>query len=425
MWARDFPIMKSMGVNTLRMYNTNPITMQYSQDVLAGKLPNPTNIKLPNGKSHVEFMDLAYHYGFMVLFPLIGDENIIRNTPQAQYYQLLRNQIDEVGNHPALLMFSVGNELNLADNTLMTAVINAIEYSRNYTLAKWGRSIPFTHAVVDNPPSYDHLITTLPVDVFSSNAGYRGEGFQDLFSGNKGQNFSGFAALTKNTGKPLFISEIGWHQINGTQTANPINAGWFNRVYKELISYQTQGAVGGAYFEYSDEPLKADPGQQTMGAVKFVAAPASDDGKIDLLCYSSLILQNTVGTPSQILTETIPYFPSATITNDFPSTNITNSVPIIPDSTNTTDSLSGSSSSNKETQSEAEVDNSSSSSLVYSNTNNPLPSDTDLHTNSPQVSSSNSTSFQPSTIEEANDARTHKSSFFLLFCLFLVTFLSK
>jgi hypothetical protein len=76
-------------------------------------------------------------------------------------------------------MWALGNELPLDDH-LIGIVNKYINYGRYYTYQKWNRVIPVTHAVVDLPPSYDHLAQYLNVDVFSSNAGYRGLGFQDL-----------------------------------------------------------------------------------------------------------------------------------------------------------------------------------------------------------------------------------------------------
>lgn len=45
----------------------------------------------------------------------------------------------------------------------------------------------------------------------------------------------------------------GWHQVNGSETANV--DGWFNSMWKHLLEEGVdQGCIGGAFFEYSDEP---------------------------------------------------------------------------------------------------------------------------------------------------------------------------
>jgi hypothetical protein len=273
LWQTDFPIIKQSGANAIRIYNINPTTRMYTDAVLAGTQQAVTGtIVAPSyGKDHRPFMDAAYQAGLMVIYPLLGDQTLMASLTQDEFEGYLRNQIDEIGNHPALLMYTLGNELPLfQDANLLAQVNHYIAYSRGYSMAKWGRSIPITHAIVDNPGSYNTLFATLDVDVFTSNAGYRGLGFQDLWDGSQsGGIFDGLGNLSVKYGKPNFIGEIGWEQLNGTQTSQPINAGWFNLKWKDLIIKGTPvGCVGGAFFEYLDEVYtKVDPLQQTMGMV--------------------------------------------------------------------------------------------------------------------------------------------------------------
>jgi hypothetical protein len=100
-WDRDFPLMQELGVNTLRLYNANPTTLQYTIDNV-GK----DGILYPLGKEHIHFMDLAAQYGFKVIFPLIGDQTTLTTQSEDVVQQYLRNQIDEVGNHSALIMWN-------------------------------------------------------------------------------------------------------------------------------------------------------------------------------------------------------------------------------------------------------------------------------------------------------------------------------
>lgn len=278
-WERDFPVIKELGANTLRMYHTSPITTLYTEAVANGEqepIENLVGIVLE--KDHRPFMDLAYQYGLMVIFPLDGDENTLRNVPTDTMHRLLMNQIDEIGNHPALLMYTLGNELPLNDPVIVNLVNQYMAFSRNYSLIKWGRSIPISLAVVDDPFTYNELYDILDVDVFTTNAGYRGLGFQDLWDGSQTPGFAGLGTLSRNYSKPNFIGEIGWEQINGSQTADPAYSGWFNQKWRDLIlKGTTSGCVGGAFFEYMDEPLtKVDPGQQTMGTVAPRVSSMSD-----------------------------------------------------------------------------------------------------------------------------------------------------
>ena len=68
--------------------------------------------------------------------------------------------------------------------------------------------------------------------------------------------------------KPVFIAEIGWHQEDNE--FNILIPDWFNQIYKDLIANMDEGTIGGAFFEYNDEPYsKVDILQQTMGVVAF------------------------------------------------------------------------------------------------------------------------------------------------------------
>jgi len=147
-----------------------------------------------------------------------------------------------------------------------------IHFIREYTRQKWNRTIPITSAVVDLPLSYNSLAATLNVDIFTTNAGYRGVSFTDLWSGNS--NFEGWHKLSCKYQKPLFVGEIGFHSLNNSITgANPH---WFNSQWKDLLMHIDQGCIGGAFFEYSDEPhSKVDPLQQSMGLVQFSVGEAN------------------------------------------------------------------------------------------------------------------------------------------------------
>jgi Sec-independent protein secretion pathway component TatC len=125
-------------------------------------------------------MTLAAQFDFKIIFPLVADYTIMVNNPDTVIQQFLMNQIDEVGNFSNLLMWNFGNELPL-DDTLITRMNGLMDFIRNYTLVKWSRLIPVTVAVVDDPHTYDHLVAAMKVDVFSTNAGYRGLNFQGNF----------------------------------------------------------------------------------------------------------------------------------------------------------------------------------------------------------------------------------------------------
>ena len=119
-WERDFPILKELGVNTLRLYNMNPTTRKASIEQLG-----TNGIIEANGKDHIPFMDMAEQYGFKIIFPLVSDAQMLRaNTPDYMK-QLLKNQIDEVGNHSAYVLPHL-NKTNFTDYSCGISVMSSI-----------------------------------------------------------------------------------------------------------------------------------------------------------------------------------------------------------------------------------------------------------------------------------------------------------
>lgn len=110
-------------------------------------------------------------------------------------------------------MWLIGNEMGLVSSkagataqdppivTLDTDFISRInrlmQYARDYQLQKWNRVIPVSTAIIDFPASYMPLSTALQVDVFVSNAGYRGLSFFSLFEGETFFNFIGWKKLSQ------------------------------------------------------------------------------------------------------------------------------------------------------------------------------------------------------------------------------------
>jgi hypothetical protein len=91
MWARDMPVMKEMGANTIRIYHTSPWTQAYSRSNIGND-----SITVPYGKSHKEFMDMANQNDLKVVFPLPGEYDWLVNYAEDKMYQLIRNLVDEV-----------------------------------------------------------------------------------------------------------------------------------------------------------------------------------------------------------------------------------------------------------------------------------------------------------------------------------------
>ncbi len=58
-WQRDFPLLKELGVNTLRLYNVNPITRQASVEQLG-----TGGISQPLGKNRIPKFNITKHKAF-------------------------------------------------------------------------------------------------------------------------------------------------------------------------------------------------------------------------------------------------------------------------------------------------------------------------------------------------------------------------
>ncbi|PRP84849.1 hypothetical protein PROFUN_07503 [Planoprotostelium fungivorum] len=274
LWARDFPVLQRMGVNTIRLYRTWPVT-QLSID------SDPLYVdKSVVGTNHIPFLDMAQQYGLKVLFPLLADQALLDSFSASQIQYYIRVFIDEVGYHPAILMYSFGNELQFTsrDDSFISKVNSYIDYARQYQVQKWGRYLPITTGLLDFVDSYNHLTAALDIDIMMLNAGYRGFDFSGLWAQ--------FRYLTCQYQKPILIGEMGVHQ----DTKQFDVSSWFPTMWSDIINHKNFGATGGFLFEWQEEHWKgvASYGQDYtqfpdvyMGAVSLT--PGSGQFPVDFI----------------------------------------------------------------------------------------------------------------------------------------------
>lgn len=263
-WERDFAVMKRAGFNTLRVYNMNPLTKIFLE-----KYPNEFGgIMNPDrGAEHLPFMDYAFLNGFRVIVPVVSDESMLTNYGEERLKKIVEANVDELGNHPALLMWSVGNELNLAERTELRERVNMLmNHVRDYTEKKWNRKVPVMTVLLDKPEDYETLLNDLNVDLYVSNAGYRHLDFQPLWDGEPSSGFAGFRQVCRQTGKPLLFGEIGMHDQAAITEETP---DWFNQQWKQVVDHVEDGCIGAVLFEYSDEPFTKPTAESDMGIVRF------------------------------------------------------------------------------------------------------------------------------------------------------------
>lgn len=91
-WQRDLPLIKAMGANTIRIYGWN------------------------NHVDHTEFLDACHSIGLKVLITFyLGDawqSPVSLPEQRAAIIQLFVEQVARYKDHPAILMWSFGNEVD-------------------------------------------------------------------------------------------------------------------------------------------------------------------------------------------------------------------------------------------------------------------------------------------------------------------------
>lgn len=274
-WMRDLPRMKEIGVNTVRIYNLNPMTKHYlSSPKGRARFPDADPER---GAQHLPFLDLCHRFGLKVMVPIVQDEAMLYNMGDDLLDELIESQIDEMGNHPAVIMYVLGNELGLFGRTDLRAVVNTkMTKVREYQFQRWDRTIPVTSAVIDLPHSYEILADDLQVEVFTSNAGYRAYDYRPLWEGGNTAdfNFSGWTELSKQHQVPLLIGEIGMHD---QPTHNRQHPDWFNQQWKQIVEHMDSGCIGAVFFEFTDEEGKGGD-QAEMGAFSLAPFGGQDIG---------------------------------------------------------------------------------------------------------------------------------------------------
>jgi len=245
-WKRDLTILRSLGVNAIKVYNANP-----------------------NAEPIGDFLSQAYNGGkdpiyviLSIFFPTQAPLNAgAVNDLSGQYRKLA--QINGV--YPAVIGMSISaevNDENVRDNPSWWSGMSKIARAAKDGFRLSGHSEKFiTTTMVDDGFKTEKQgeKNNFPVDVWGVNF-YRGETFGSAFSDYK-----------KVSSKPLIVAEWGtpasYHPNGNPDKAEEFPAGKVHQLMsyvgglaKEIgdNSIQKGGiAMGGFYFEYSDEWWKA------------------------------------------------------------------------------------------------------------------------------------------------------------------------
>jgi len=230
-YGRDLPLLRRMGANTVRLWG-----WKYDAD-------------------HTNFLDQAYDDGVSPIYVIVSfwvdkSRNIsdpaVRDAITAEFKQMVAIH----KNHPAVLMWAIGNELNapwmFGDSDNLFRLINEM------AKAAHEEEGPNYHPVT-MPLADFNLIDTIKrrdpqvpnLDVWSVQV-YRGSSFGSLFS-----DYVGVSC------KPLVITEYGidaYDDRNGDEYENigpPYQAIYAESLWNEIVT-NSNVCSGGSIMAYSD-----------------------------------------------------------------------------------------------------------------------------------------------------------------------------
>jgi hypothetical protein len=195
-YNRDLPLLRQMGANTVRVMSWNNV-------------------------DHTDFLDKAYNGGrdpiyIIVTFWMDPSKypDIWSATARTQIKAEFREMVASLKNHPAILMWAIGNELNSSNmyGTQLSNLFSLINEIASEAHTEEGANYhPVITPLLDN--NIFNLIgtyesSTPSLDGWGINA-YRGISFGNLFSD--------FDSVSN---KPLLITEFGidaYDQVNGNE----------------------------------------------------------------------------------------------------------------------------------------------------------------------------------------------------------------
>ena len=253
-YETDIPLMAQMGVNVVRVFH------DFGTGPVASKI-----------------LDLFYAYGIKVIVTVDSPTG-----SQSANLDNITNVVNAYKDHPAILMWAVGNEWDLnyyygtystmreaADFTEQAAqAIKSIDSNHPVSTFIADPHIPGKHPLSEEAfpfqsgPYTDEIVNEwVPsVDVWGLNL-YRGSSFQDALQ-----------QWRSISDKPMMIGEFGADSYDHRVTAEnqSMQAEWGRRLWDEayfdLSAERTQGTVVGALaFEWNDEWWKnGSPGSHTL-----------------------------------------------------------------------------------------------------------------------------------------------------------------
>jgi hypothetical protein len=264
--ARDVPLLWAMNVNTIRTWSQPPDST---------------------------LLNAMYYNGGQPIYTIVGfwiPTNVDFGDPAVitQYSNAFRNLVNQFKNHPGLLAWGIGNEVNLnASGSALT------EW---YTLANFLAHVAYTA----EGPTYHPTIVV--------NGGLLGLGNVDHASDDAslnwvdiwGQNtYFGWDAhcffdyYQRLSAKPLLFTEYGidaWNNVAGAEYQD-VQAAWEVRQWRQI----RRATLGATVMAYSDEWWKAgDPNSHDFGGYPTKTHP---DGYSNEEWWGVVAVQDNGGGP--------------------------------------------------------------------------------------------------------------------------------
>lgn len=242
-YTRDLPLIRKMGANTIRLWGWN------------------------NAADHTAFLDAAYNQGVKPIYVIVsfwigGGQNLTDPATRERLVNDFQQMVARHKNHPAVLMWMVGNELNapwMYGNT--DALFTLVNEMAKAAHAEEGAA----YHPVTTPLADVNLITTIQLrdeivpdlDAWSVQM-YRGKSFGSFFQ-----------EYQASSDKPLLVSEYGIDAYDDTRADEYENFGEAHQaVYAAALWKEIEACtvcVGGSIMAYSDEWWKGKHGQTGSG----------------------------------------------------------------------------------------------------------------------------------------------------------------
>jgi hypothetical protein len=272
-WARDLNKLRALGINCIRVYS-----MLYKQIGLNGEIPTETTYPTLPKFTHRKFLDLCWNNGKNPIYVIVGipmDPLLFRvdaDTKAIQYYweHVLVDTAKDLEKHPAILGFTVGNEVDAPGYTWDKADPDSAKVKH-----WWAQVEKYAQMVKTVAPnklvgianhdfreivgvSKKYMGTCISLDFWGVNS-YQTSTFDSVFGTDGGP---GYDDVTGVALKPVILTEWGLPATGRHDPNNPLSIYSNNATETKTAdvvavvlpkAYQQPLCAGVTYFEYSDE----------------------------------------------------------------------------------------------------------------------------------------------------------------------------